>query len=91
MPKHGFKKGVTNSNLYVKSNDGNLIMVVVYVDDIVFGSDSYQLTFQFSNNMKAEFEMFMLGETERNPNEFLSHKKSISSKYWRNLAWRNAL
>jgi len=38
---YGFKKGATDNNLYVNEKDGKLIVVVVYVDDIIFSSDSY--------------------------------------------------
>lgn len=34
-----FKKGTIDSNLYVKSEGDHLLIVVVYVDDIIFGSD----------------------------------------------------
>ena len=42
--KCGFKRGVVDNNLYVKSNDGKLIVLVVYVDDIIIFSDSDSLT-----------------------------------------------
>ena len=52
----GFKRGTTNSNLYVKYNDDKLLRVVTYVDDIFFPNDLYSLTSQFAADMKAEFE-----------------------------------
>ena len=33
----GFKKGTIDSNLYIKSQGDNLLVVLVYVDDIIFG------------------------------------------------------
>lgn len=39
-----------------------MIIVVVYVDDIIFGSILNTLSEQFANDMKKEFEMSMLGE-----------------------------
>ena len=33
----GFKKGDVDSNLYIKSEGDNLLVVLVYVDDIIFG------------------------------------------------------
>lgn len=35
----GFKKGTIENNLYIKSEGNHLLIVVVYVDDIIFGSD----------------------------------------------------
>ena len=39
-----------------------MIIVVVYVDDIIFGSDLQVLNVKFVSEMKKEFEMSMLGE-----------------------------
>ena len=39
-----------------------MIIVVVYVDDIIFGSNLQILSVKFSFEMKKEFEMSMLGE-----------------------------
>jgi hypothetical protein len=35
---------------------------VVYVDEIIFGSDVYKMSQKFVEEMKKEFEMFMLRE-----------------------------
>ena len=61
--KHqGFKRGATESNFYLKFEDKNMIIVVVYVDDIIFGSNLQILSVHFSSEMKKEFKMSMLGE-----------------------------
>ena len=39
-----------------------MIIVVVYVDDIIFGSNLQILSVDFASEMKKEFEMSMLGE-----------------------------
>jgi hypothetical protein len=39
-----------------------MIVVVVYVDDIIFGSNLTTLSKKFATQMKEEFEMSMLGE-----------------------------
>ena len=39
-----------------------MIIFVVYVDDIIFGSNLQILSVDFSSEMKKEFEMPMLGE-----------------------------
>ena len=33
----GFKKGIVESNLYIKYEGDDLLIVLVYVDDIIFG------------------------------------------------------
>ena len=39
-----------------------MIILVVYVDDIIFGSNLQFLSVDFSSEMKKEFKMSMLGE-----------------------------
>ena len=41
---------------------GNMIIIEVYVDDIIFGSDDDRLSQQFSKDIQNEFEMSLLGE-----------------------------
>lgn len=46
----------------MKEEGKNILVVVVYVDDLIFGSDCVGMCEKFSANMKNEFEMSMLGE-----------------------------
>jgi hypothetical protein len=62
LQQQGYKRGTTDSNLYIKIKEQNMIVVVVYVDDIIFGSNLTILRKQFSTEMQKEFEMSMLGE-----------------------------
>lgn len=39
LQQQGFRKGVADSNLYVKEEGNSILVVVVYVDDLIFGSD----------------------------------------------------
>jgi hypothetical protein len=39
-----------------------MIIIVVYVDDIIFGSGFDDPSQRFSKNMKKEFEMSMMGQ-----------------------------
>jgi hypothetical protein len=39
-----------------------MIFIVVFVDDIIFGSKYDHLSQRFSKDMQKEFEMSMLGE-----------------------------
>ena len=39
-----------------------MVIIVVYVDDIIFGSNLQILSVKFASEMKKEFKMSMLGE-----------------------------
>jgi hypothetical protein len=39
-----------------------MVIIVVYVDDIIFGSSTDKLSKRFVQEMQKEFEMSMLGE-----------------------------
>jgi hypothetical protein len=58
----GFKKGIVDNNLYIKSEGDNLLVVLVYVDDIIFGCTNESSIQWFANSMQIEFEMSMIGE-----------------------------
>jgi len=58
----GFKKGQVDSNLYVWTGEKESLVVIVYVDDIIFGGQQGDLCKQFADKMESEFEMSMLGE-----------------------------
>ena len=48
--------------LFVKNDEDYLLMTQVYVDDIVFGVTTDARAIEFSEEMKKEFEMSMVGE-----------------------------
>ena len=48
--------------LFIKKEDGELIIAQVYVDDIIFRSTKDELAHGFSKLMQAEFEMSMIRE-----------------------------
>jgi hypothetical protein len=58
----GFRKGSANNNLYIEVSQGNILLIDVYVDDIIFGSDDDRLSQKFAKDMQNEFEMSLLGE-----------------------------
>ena len=51
LRKHGYRKGNTDSNLYIKEEHVSLIIIEIYVDDIIFGNDNDQLSQKFADNM----------------------------------------
>ena len=59
---HGFTRGKADQTLFIKREDGELIVTQVYVDEIIFGLTKDELAHGFSKLMQAEFEMSMIGE-----------------------------
>jgi len=62
LHQQGFTKGSTDSNLYIKVDNEKLLIIVVYVDDIIFGSNEEDISQNFALLMQKEFEMSMLCE-----------------------------
>eukprot|EP00253_Pinus_taeda_P023860 PITA_23860 len=61
LQQQGFSKGSTDSNLYIKIDNDKLLILVVYVDDIIFGSNEEVMSQNFALVMQKEFEMSLLG------------------------------
>jgi len=51
LQQQGFKKGVAGSNLYIKTDEGKLLVTLVYVDDLIFAGNNYEMSHEFSQNM----------------------------------------
>ena len=47
----GFRKGSAYNNLYIKVIQGNILLIEVYVDDIIFCSDDDKLSQKFAKDM----------------------------------------
>jgi hypothetical protein len=82
----GFKRGIADNNLYIKTKDNDLFIVLVYVDDIIFGCNKDPLVQWFASAMESEFEMPMIGElsfflvlqiTQRSEGMFISQEKYL--------------
>ena len=87
LHQQGFSKVSIDRNLYIKFDNDKLLILVVYVDDIIFGSNEEDMSQKFSWAMQKEFEMSMLGEltyflglSNKTKMVFFYHKPSISSK-----------
>ena len=62
LTKHGFKKGSVDTTLFVRKDKNNFVVAQIYVDDIVFGATNDSIAHSFADEMKAMFEMSMVGE-----------------------------
>ena len=59
--KMGFKRCPFENTLYIKENKGNILIIGLYVDDLIFtGNNHYEIE-EFRKNMMQEFEMTDLG------------------------------
>ncbi|GKE08910.1 retrovirus-related pol polyprotein from transposon TNT 1-94 [Tanacetum coccineum] len=57
-----FVRGRIDNTLFIYRFKGDVLLVQVYVDDIIFGSTSYKLCKQFEKLMTKKFDMSMMGE-----------------------------
>eukprot|EP00253_Pinus_taeda_P035853 PITA_35853 len=85
--ENGFENCEGEPTLYIKENDGKILIVVLYVDDVIFtGNDDYLIK-NFKAVMKEEFEMTDMGllryflgiEVEQSENGiFISQAKYVN-------------
>ncbi|GJY66908.1 retrovirus-related pol polyprotein from transposon TNT 1-94 [Tanacetum coccineum] len=57
-----FVRGRIDNTLFIYKSKGDVLLVQVYVDDIIFGSTSYKLCKQFEKLMRKKFKRSMMGE-----------------------------
>ena len=81
-----FKRGTIDNNIYIKTKGNDLLIVLVYVDGIIFGSNNASLVKWFASAMQSKFEMSMIGElpfflglqiTQRSQGMFISQEKYL--------------
>ena len=52
LQKAGFRKGSADNNLYIKVSQDSILLIEVYVDDIIFGSNDDRLSQKFAKDMQ---------------------------------------
>ena len=62
LTNHGFKRGSADTTLFIRKDKNNFVVVQIYVDDIVFGATNDSLAHSFADEMKAMFDMSMVGK-----------------------------
>jgi len=60
--QNGFKVALSNSSLFMKSKDGRLAIVLVYVDDLIITGDYSEEIQMTRENLSVRFQMKELGE-----------------------------
>nr|GFB93560.1 retrovirus-related Pol polyprotein from transposon TNT 1-94 [Tanacetum cinerariifolium] len=58
----GFTKGFIDPTLFITKHRGDILLVQIYVDDIIFASTNPNLSKRFEKLMHSKFEMSMMGE-----------------------------
>nr|GFD00268.1 uncharacterized mitochondrial protein AtMg00810-like [Tanacetum cinerariifolium] len=59
---NGFQRGKIDKTLFIKRNKGDILLVQVYVDDIIFGSTKKELCLAFEKLMHEKFLLSSMGE-----------------------------
>ncbi|GJX46268.1 putative ribonuclease H-like domain-containing protein [Tanacetum coccineum] len=59
---NGYKRGKIDHTLFIKKQKGDILLVQVYADDIIFGSTNKELCTAFEKHMKDKFQMSSMGE-----------------------------
>ena len=59
--KNGFKKCRYDPNIYVKNFDDDVLIVVLYADDLILTGNQLTFTQEMKNNLKKQFEKIESG------------------------------
>nr|GFA75788.1 hypothetical protein [Tanacetum cinerariifolium] len=60
--ENGFQRGTIDQTLFIKKQKGDILLVQIYVDDIIFGATNKDLCRSFEKLMKYKFQMSSMGE-----------------------------
>nr|GEW77231.1 hypothetical protein [Tanacetum cinerariifolium] len=60
--ENGFQRGTIDQTLFIKKQKGDILLVQIYVDDIIFGVTNKDLCKSFEKLMKDRFQMSSMGE-----------------------------
>nr|GEU80692.1 putative ribonuclease H-like domain-containing protein [Tanacetum cinerariifolium] len=60
--ENSFQRGKIDQILFIKKQKGDILLVQVYVDNIIFGSTNKELCKAFEKLMKDKFQMSSMGE-----------------------------
>nr|GEU54341.1 hypothetical protein [Tanacetum cinerariifolium] len=60
--ENGYRGGTIDKTLFIKKDKGDILLVQVYVDDIIFGSTEKSLCDEFEQMMHNRFQLTSMGE-----------------------------
>nr|GEU61435.1 putative ribonuclease H-like domain-containing protein [Tanacetum cinerariifolium] len=84
---NGFQRGKIDKTLFIKRHKGDILLVQVYVDDIIFDSTRKELCNAFKKLMHEKFQMSSMGELtfflglqvkQKNDGIFISQDKYVA-------------
>nr|GEY84619.1 putative ribonuclease H-like domain-containing protein [Tanacetum cinerariifolium] len=85
--ENGFHRGTIDQTMFIKRQKGDILLVQIYVDDIIFGSTNKDLCKAFEKLMKDKFQMSSIGKLtfflglqvkQKQDRIFISHDKYIA-------------
>ncbi|GJT63375.1 putative ribonuclease H-like domain-containing protein [Tanacetum coccineum] len=83
---NGFQRGQIDKTLFIKRVKGDILLVQVYVDDIIFESTRNEMCIEFKKIMHKRFQMSSIGEltfflglqvTQKDDGIFISQEKYV--------------
>ncbi|GJZ47377.1 putative ribonuclease H-like domain-containing protein, partial [Tanacetum coccineum] len=83
---NGFQRGQIDKTLFIKKIKGDILLVQVYVDNIIFGSTRNEMCTEFEKMMHKKFQMSSMGEltfflglqvTQKDDGIFISQDKYV--------------
>ncbi|GKB23696.1 putative ribonuclease H-like domain-containing protein [Tanacetum coccineum] len=86
LSDNGFQRGTIDKTSFIKKVKGDILLVQVYVDDIIFRSTKKSLCTPFEKLMHKKFQMSSIGEltfflglqvTQKNDGIFISQDKYV--------------
>ncbi|GJR28156.1 putative ribonuclease H-like domain-containing protein [Tanacetum coccineum] len=86
FPNKVYKRCQIDKTLFIKRVNGDILLVQVYVDDIIFGSTKKELCTEFEKLMHKKFQMNSMGEltfflglqvTQKDDGIFISQDKYV--------------
>nr|GFC54373.1 putative ribonuclease H-like domain-containing protein [Tanacetum cinerariifolium] len=60
--ENGFQRGKIDQTLFIKRQKGDILLVQIYVDGIIFGATNKDLCKSFEKLMNDKFQMSSMGE-----------------------------
>ncbi|GJX01760.1 putative ribonuclease H-like domain-containing protein [Tanacetum coccineum] len=93
---NGFQRGRIDKTLFIRRDKGDILLVQVYVDDIIFGSTKKSLCTEFEKMMHKKFQMSSMGELifflgmqvkQKEDGIFISQDKYVTEILKRDLAF----
>ncbi|GJT36083.1 putative ribonuclease H-like domain-containing protein, partial [Tanacetum coccineum] len=82
-----FQRGKIDKTLFIRRDKGDILLVQVYVDDIIFGSTKKSLCTEFEKMMHKKFQMSSMGELtfflglqvkQKKDGDFISQDKYVT-------------